>query len=118
MKARYDDIVAKAGEPQWWDENGVPRYAPFEPALCADPNAQQAAHIKVACTVCRRDCSVVVSSSKLDLDIQSDLLARGTALYGLLPHYDHCGRPNQGEILGVHSIWRKKSPILWRQVFP
>lgn len=116
MKARYDDITAKAGEPLWWDEHGTPRYAPFEPALCADPNAQQAAHLKVACVICRRDCSVAVSSSNLDLDIQTDLAARGEMVYGLLPHFEHCGRANRGDLLGVHSIWRKTSPIYWKRV--
>ena len=114
MKARYDDIL-QFGTPLWYDEHGVPRYVPFAPEHCGDPNAQQAALLQVACTICRRQCDVAVSSPTLDLDIQTDLAARGMALYGLLPNFDHCGRPNQGD-WRVHSIWRKTSPINWRRV--
>lgn len=115
MKARYDDIIAKAGAPLWWDENGVPRYAQFEPFHC-DPAARQAALLKAACIHCRRDCYLAVSSRQTNLDIMSDLAARGMSLYGLLPHFDHCGRINMGELLGIVSIWRL-SYSTWRQVF-
>lgn len=117
MKARYSDIHTKAGVPLWYDETGVPRYAPFEPSLCGDSLARQAALLKAACIHCRRDCYVAVSCQRTDLDILSDLAARGMALYGLLPHFGHCGRANSGEMLGVVSVWRLSNST-WRRVFP
>lgn len=37
MLPKYDDILALARQagatPQWWDENGVPRFAPFRPSM-------------------------------------------------------------------------------------
>lgn len=36
MHASYSDITDRLGEPQWWDENAVPRYCEFEPARVAN----------------------------------------------------------------------------------
>jgi hypothetical protein len=118
MKARYDDIVAAAPHPPlWWDEHGVPRYKVFDPTLCGDPDARQAMLLQVACVHCRKFCFLAVSSPHLDLDIMSDLSARGAGgLYGLLPHFDHCGRPNQGELIAVRSCWRRSSMVHWRKI--
>lgn len=119
MKPRYDDIHALRVTVDWYDENGTPRFAPFEPAMCAKVEARQAAHLQVVCPHCRRQCDVAVSSDNLDLDIMSDLVARDAGgLYGLLPHFPHCGRPARAVLLGVHSVWRRDNPVVWRKVFP
>lgn len=34
MHESYDDIKQKLGQPQWWDENAVPRYCDFHPKRC------------------------------------------------------------------------------------
>lgn len=117
MKTNYDDIVDKLGLPQWWDENGVPRYCEMHPEHCL-PVARQVAFVQIACTHCRQHCAAAVSCELLDLDIQSDLVARGVALYGLMPRVAHCGAPARGEVTGVHSVWRRNTPMIWRQVFP
>lgn len=117
MKARYDDLIARLGRPDWWDENGVPRYGPFEPAHCGNPYAFQAALIRACCCFCRRETDLAISSDRLDLDIRMDLAARGMAIYGLLPHFEHCGRPNNGELRAVRSVWQRPRPETWDEVF-
>lgn len=119
QKARYDDIIAAIEQaPWWWDEHGVPRYGDFEPAMCGDPEARQALLAQVACPHCRHTCTIACSMPRLDLDIVVDLNARGIGgLYGLLPHFKHCGRPTQGELIIVEQLWRRDvSMVIWRQV--
>lgn len=31
MLPDYSDIIDRAGEPDWYDQHGAPRYGPFEP---------------------------------------------------------------------------------------
>lgn len=52
MYQPYFDITEKLGTPLWWDENGVPRYQPFEPRLCADIYFRYAALIEIRCQGC------------------------------------------------------------------
>lgn len=119
MKACYYDIIVKLGAPLWWDENGVPRYAPFAPYLSGDPDARQAALLQVVCPHCRQVCRVSVSSKYIDLDIMSDLMARGAeGLYGLLPHYDHCGHPRMASLVAVIEVHRRDNMSSWRKVYP
>jgi len=54
MYQPYEDILSRLGEPKWWDENGVPRYEDFEPALCADIYAVFAALLEITCQGCGR----------------------------------------------------------------
>lgn len=118
-KPIYDDIVNVIDQlPWWWDEHGVPRFAEFTPTMCADPEARQAILAQVACPYCRATCVIACSMPKLDLDIVIDLNARGIGgLYGLLPQFDHCRRPAQGELIIVEQLWRRdESVVIWRQV--
>lgn len=52
MYQPYLDIMDRLGVPLWWDENGVPRYEPFEPRLCADIYNRYCALIEIRCQAC------------------------------------------------------------------
>ena len=52
MQQAYHDIKDKLGEPLWYDEAGVPRYAEFHPTLANDVYAQEIALLEVACQHC------------------------------------------------------------------
>ena len=55
MLASYDDIRQKIKEdPQWYDENGVPRYSKFSPELCPDIYADEVVLLEIACQDCER----------------------------------------------------------------
>jgi hypothetical protein len=53
VKSRYSDILSLTDEsPQWYDENGTPRYAPFEPSLCPDIYSNQVVLAEIRCQSC------------------------------------------------------------------
>lgn len=55
MKASYQDIRAAAHpeEPQWWDDNGVPRYIAFHPDHCPDIYTSEVVLLEIECQECR-----------------------------------------------------------------
>jgi hypothetical protein len=54
MNTDYTDIISKAGEPRWYDENGVPRYTEFHPDKCVLLGAEEAFLIEIRCQACNR----------------------------------------------------------------
>lgn len=78
MYQPYLDILDKLGEPQWWDENGVPRYVAFNPRECADIYNTFAALLEIRCQSCRKLFRVASTWGILDSldDVQWD--ATGT----------------------------------------
>lgn len=59
MHASYEDILKAAKcEPQWWDQNGVPRFAPFRPGMCPNIYSTTVILVRIACQVCGRQFDV------------------------------------------------------------
>lgn len=55
MFPEYPDIQALTDkEPIWYDDHGVPRYAPFSPRLLSTVYAHQCALMEVQCQSCNR----------------------------------------------------------------
>lgn len=53
MLAKYEDIREKIKEePQWYDENGTPRYAKFHPDLSPDIYANEVILLEITCQDC------------------------------------------------------------------
>lgn len=53
MRGRYDDITSRIGTPPlWWDENGVPRYEPFDPTLQPNIYADEYVLFLITCQTC------------------------------------------------------------------
>lgn len=54
MHAGYEDILeAAAGKvPQWWDQNGVPRFREHHPSLSSDIYATEVVLLRIACQRC------------------------------------------------------------------
>lgn len=51
MWVRYQDIIDRAGPPDWWAPRGVPRYGAFDPRAI-DIYAEQVALYEIACQGC------------------------------------------------------------------
>lgn len=51
MKPDYSDITDQAGEPDYWDDRGVPRYESFGPEQTA-PGTDHVALMRVGCQAC------------------------------------------------------------------
>ena len=53
MHSNYEDILSRIPEkPIWYDANGVPRYAPFEPEMCPNSYSNQVVLLLIACQSC------------------------------------------------------------------
>ena len=54
MLRDYSDITDQLGDPQWWDDNGTPRYCEFSPTLATTTNDRYVALAEVECQGCDR----------------------------------------------------------------
>jgi hypothetical protein len=103
MTQSYADLLAIAGrEPLWWDEVGVPRFVPFEPSLCNNIYAEEAALLLIECAACHRRLKVAVTwdhihKSFRGLTSLSDQIERGTIHYGDAP----CWRLGESQCAGT-----------------
>jgi hypothetical protein len=62
VRAEYDDILSLIPKPpEWWDENGVPRYCAFHPHECADIYADEAVLVLIRCQSCSREFHVAMT---------------------------------------------------------
>ncbi|MFS8038076.1 hypothetical protein ACI7BZ_14150 [Xanthobacter sp. AM11] len=87
MKGSYDDIMSRITDPiLWYDEHGVPRYAPFAPDLKSDIYADEAALVEVVCQACRRAflvcCSRAEAQDRRPIPVAEAIRANDDALYG------------------------------------
>ena len=85
----YRDILERCGEPLWYDEGGVPRYAPFHPTLCSDIYATSAILVQVACQNCRETFYVATAGR---LGVYRPQPTQGQAIfYGDAPYHEYVG---------------------------
>ena len=76
MRHNYADILSRIDEkPQWFDEEGVPRYDKFEPQACANIYATEAVLLLIHCQSCQHPFMVCISRSS----------AQSCELFGSLP---------------------------------
>lgn len=92
----YTDITKRiAAPPKWWDENGVPRYAEFDPQRLANIYAREAALVEVACQACGRRFEVAFSHPCLErtsdkIGLLAENIRDGELHYGDPPNYGNC----------------------------
>lgn len=62
MKHHYHDIIERAGPPDWWDQNGTPRYGPFDGKESSpDIYARAVALAEIRCQACGKHFIVQMS---------------------------------------------------------
>lgn len=66
MLRDYKDIIDRLGPPQWWDDNGCPRYCDFAPYTCGVYD-EIVALIEIACQACGERFRVVVSYDRMSM---------------------------------------------------
>lgn len=55
MNESYEDIKSLTKrKPDWFDSNGVPRYAKFKPDMCPNIYAKEVLLLEIACQDCRQ----------------------------------------------------------------
>lgn len=83
MKHEYPDLIALANRlatapvavhdrapettPQWFDENGVPRFWPHDPKLCPCIYAHEVVLLEISCQACGQRFKVQMSTSSTDM---------------------------------------------------
>jgi hypothetical protein len=130
VKHEYPDIAALAGrctydrQPQWWDENGVPRFAPHHPTLCPCIYAIEVVLLKISCQSCGQEFLVQLSVSEMTrvrhmrlypknpYRTLEDRVCDGSIHYGDPPRHDdndNCGAGASMNCwdLAVVQFWRR-----------
>lgn len=122
MHRHYKDILDKIEEaPQWFDENGVPRYCAFAPQQIADIYADEVALLLIACQNCGQRFEVVVSSGAMDNMMKrtrvSYWIEDGTIHYGDPPNIQCCpaGPTMNCEDIRVLQFWRRGRLSEWER---
>lgn len=132
MKGSYDDIVSRIADPiLWYDEHGVPRYAPFAPHRKSDIYAQEAALVEVVCQACRRSflvcCSRVEDRNGRPSTVAAQIRANDDALYHDPPCHtteierrtgmDGCMAGESMTTLGVRVVeyWHRTASMRWER---
>jgi hypothetical protein len=84
MKHSYHDIRSRIAEPvQWYDAQGVPRYASFTPDESSNPYAAEVVLIEIACRHCQAHFQVELhngptgESTRLAQEIKSGRISYG-----------------------------------------
>jgi len=124
MRQEYADIKSRLGEPLWYDENGTPRYEPFQPRLCSDIYAKEAALLLIECQACGETFEVAVVRSPfsaliilgvLDSRTLAEDIESGSVHYGDPPAHDGCpAGPTMNCIdKAVLQYWRKREAAPW-----
>jgi hypothetical protein len=95
MRPLYDDIIRRAGLPDWYDEGAVPRYGRFDPRQVSNVYAREAALVLIRCRACGGNFKVAVSrpnASPVPNIPISELIATRQLLYGDPPNAKCCAR--------------------------
>jgi hypothetical protein len=111
MRPSYEDIIARAGPPDWHDENGVPRYGQFKPHRVANLYAREVALLQIRCRGCDAGFRVAVSrpnASPVPNAPLSELIYSGRLSYGDPPNVECCSK---GQFAGsiteqILEYWR------------
>lgn len=139
MKSGYEDLLAIAAgaippqTPQWWDENGAPRFVAHGTHYCPDIYANEIVLLEIACQRCERRQLVQMSSSQMD-EIRARMMQRefvslakqveaGAIHYGDPPHHNdsrgewcHAGCTMNCYDLRVIEFWRRVLTDDWERV--
>lgn len=115
MRQFYEDIIEKAGPPEWFDEDAVPRYGRFAPDRLANVYAREAALVRIRCRSCGQSFKVVLSRpnpSPVPALSIAELITIGQLSYGDPPNMKCCPK---GAFSGsvaekVLEYWCKSSP--------
>lgn len=93
MRQSYEDIIRRAGRPDWFDENGVPRYGRFIPDRVSNVYAREAALVSICCRNCGASFEVAFSrpspSPVPSLSV-AELIKTGQLSYGDPPNTKCC----------------------------
>jgi hypothetical protein len=97
VREAYDDITSRLGEPQWWDENGTPRYCDFDPHHLSDVYADECCLLLIACQECGRRFKVAMSDGAWERALRGGGLSLREDIEGGWLHYGDPPFHDEGE---------------------
>lgn len=123
MKALYEDILALTDKsPDWYDMDGVPRFAEFHPSLCPNIYAKEVILLEIQCQDCDRRFKVEMHWShhggkqSISKAIEADDL--GYIHYSDPPRHSkhgdrlcYAGDTMNSEQVRIVEFWSKANPI-------
>ena len=123
MKNSYKDITDVAAylgsTPYWYDENGVPRFAPFHPKMLPSIYAREAVLYRIHCQGCGKPFDVAEgedgwTSAATPL---SRRIEEQTLHYGDPPNAGCCasGPTMNSEPKHVIEYWHRGTPHEWKR---
>ncbi len=126
MWPAYRDIRARAGEPGWYSEGGIPRYSDFHPRECG-VYAQYVALLRITCQCCCHEMTVATEVDMFDAVTHPECLPKregcsdpwdaiGAFHYGDAPYHDcHAGETMNVVPLEILQFWKRKVPGDWER---
>lgn len=112
MLADYDDIKKLINqEPLWYDANGVPRYAAFDPEMCPNIYSDYVVLFEIECQRCGKRFKVEeheptflmpYDKGKFHTIVENKELG-----YGDPPRHDCSGDTMTSEPLYILEVWRR-----------
>ena len=113
MKANYEDIISRIVEsPNWYDENGAPRYGEFHPSLCPNISSCHVGLFLVACQECGQEFQVEMHGYLWDSRKKG---APSKWHYGDPPAHGCVGDTMNCEDLAVLQFWTKELFDEWER---
>ena len=127
MLPNYKDITERAGEPDWYDQHGAPRYGDFNPGR-VDIYCLRAALIVIACQNCGRRFRIATHQkmwefTPLDPGCGPDLYHWEMSFkepmhftFGDPPRHDEeddercAGETMSSELVGIEEFWCRRRP--------
>mgnify|MGYP000063990483 CR=1 FL=1 len=107
MWPAYDDIIERAGKPDWYSDSGVPRYGEFKPDLCS-VYGRHIAYLEIACQNCGERFRVASAISMMTLDPKMPTAdAIESFHYGDPPRHGCIGDTMNVDTLRVIEFWSR-----------
>lgn len=126
MLRSYKDITDRLGDPQWWDDNGCPRYCAFTPDECGIYD-NIVAFIEIACQDCEERFRVAVTFDRMSLWRAEEARKKhGGEIYptaedingfhfGDPPHHGCIGDTMNCDTYRVIEFWQKGDSFDWER---
>ena len=111
----YKDIIRRAGQPNWYDSGGIPRYGKFHPDK-VEIYAQWVAFVEIACQSCDKRFHVAVSRDRMELGKLGPIYPRsctiGSFHYGDPPRHGSLKECAAGDTMNstpirIIELWYK-----------
>jgi len=114
MHESYIDITSRIKEePNWYDENGVPRYGEFTPERCPNIYSNFVVLARIACQDCQREFDVEMHANLWGWKISHK---PSKWHYGDPPIHGCVGDTMNCEDLSILQVWRRESFGDWERI--